>query len=224
MCKQNTIHGLPTTLPRDIKHECPVCLMSKFSHPPKGKTTNTDMLRPGELLHIDFGFWDLTSHRGFTTMLLIIDAKTRMLWLFCSSTKRAPLSTLEYFFTILHRENKAPKTVRVDEDGALARNYEFTNLLIQERLTLETTGGYASFLSGKVERPHHTIANMTRALYFNAGHSADKWCYAAKTAADIYHFTLHSAINMSPYEAWYGIKPNINHLRVWGCKIYVRVP
>ena len=29
---------------------------------------------------------------------------------------------------------------------------------------------------------------------------------------------------MTPYEAWYGIKPNINHLRVWGCVVYVRVP
>jgi hypothetical protein len=30
--------------------------------------------------------------------------------------------------------------------------------------TLKTTGGYASFLNRKVERPHRTIADMTRAL------------------------------------------------------------
>jgi len=224
MCRLNTLHGLPPNLSRNDNRECPICLMSKFSHPPKGKTINTEALHPGELLHIDFGFWDIPSHRGFTSMLLIIDAKTRMLWLFCSSTKRAPLSTLRYFFSILQREKRPAKTIRVDEDGALARNYEFTQLLIDDRLTLETTGGYASFLNGKVERPHRTIADMTRALYFNTGHSPDKWCYAAETAADVYRFTLHSATNMSPYEAWYGVKPNINHLRVWGCTVYVRVP
>jgi hypothetical protein len=48
--------------------------MSKFSHPPKGPTTNTDHLSPGQLLHIDFGFWDIVSHPGFSSMLLIIDA------------------------------------------------------------------------------------------------------------------------------------------------------
>jgi hypothetical protein len=98
MCKQNTLQGLPTTPFPQPKHECPICLMSKFSHPPKGKTIDTNHIEPGELLHIDFSFWDTQSHRGFTTMLLIIDAKTRMLWLFCSSSKRAPIQTLEYFF------------------------------------------------------------------------------------------------------------------------------
>ena len=79
MCRLNTLHGLPPNLSRNDNRECPICLMSKFSHPPKGKTINTEALHPGELLHIDFGFWDIPSHRGFTSMLLIIDAKTRML-------------------------------------------------------------------------------------------------------------------------------------------------
>jgi hypothetical protein len=77
-------------------------------------------------------------------MLLIIAAKTRILWLFCSLNKRVPLTTLQYFFQILQREQKTPKTIRVDEDGALARNYEFTKLLIQQNLNMDTTGGYAS--------------------------------------------------------------------------------
>jgi hypothetical protein len=60
--------------------------MSKFSHPPKGPTKQIDHLL---LLHIDFGFLDTASHRGFTSMLLIIDAKTRMLWIFCAKNKGA---------------------------------------------------------------------------------------------------------------------------------------
>jgi hypothetical protein len=65
---------------------------------------------------------------------------------------------------------------------------------------------------------------MVRALYFNTGHSPDKWWYAAETAADIYRLTLHTALGISPFEAWYGTKPCIDDLRVWGCTVYVRVP
>ena len=79
----------------------------------------------------------------------------------------------------LKKENRQLHSIRVDEDGALAQGYEFTELLIQNSITLETTGGHASFLNGKVECPNRTIADMVRALYFNAGHSPDKWCYAA---------------------------------------------
>jgi len=142
-------------------------------------------------------------------MLLIIDAKTHMLWLFCTSNKRAPIKILSYFFSIMKKENKVLHSIRVDEDGALARSYEFTELLIQHSITLETF-----FLNGKVEWPNRTIADMVRALYFYAGHSPDKWCYAAETAVDIYRLTLHSALGISPYEAWYGTKPRIDDLRV----------
>jgi len=130
MCCSSTLLGLPRIPLPSCKHQCPICLMSKFSHPPKGSTTNTDNLSPGQLLHIDFGFWDIVSHRGFSSMLLIIDAKTRMLWLFCTSNKRATIKILSYFFSIMKKENKILHTIRVDEDGAPARSYEFTDLLI----------------------------------------------------------------------------------------------
>jgi hypothetical protein len=224
MCRHSTLLGLPHKPFPPCQHQCPICLMSKFSHPPKGPTTSTSHLSPGQLLHIDFGFRDITSHRGFSSMLLIIDAKTCMLWIFCTANKRAPIKILSYFFSIMKKENKNITTIRVDEDGALARSYEFTELLLQHSITLETTGGYASFLNGKVERPNRTIADMVHALYFNAGHSPDKWCYAAETAADIYRLTLHSALGISPYEAWYGVKPRIDDLRVWGCTVYVCNP
>jgi hypothetical protein len=174
MCRKSTLLGLPKQPFPSSPKQCPVCIMSKFSHPPKGHTTNTDNLLPGQLLHLDFGFWDTPSHRGFTSMLLIIDAKTRMLWLFCTANKRPPLKILDYSLSTLTKENKTIHTIRVDEDGAFARNYEFTEFLLRHKINLETTGGHASFLNGKVERPNRTIADMVRALYFNAGHSPDK--------------------------------------------------
>jgi hypothetical protein len=224
MCRSSTLLGLPRKLLPTNTHQCPICLMSKFSHPPKGQTISTDHFLPGQLLHIDFSFCGIISHRGFSSMLLIIDAKTGMLWVFCTSNKRPPIILLTYFFSIMQQENKIIRTIRVDEDGALARSYEFTELLIQYSITLETTGGYASFLNGIIEHPGPTIADMVRALYFNAGHSPDKWCYAAKTAADIYCLTLHSALGASPYEAWYGIRPRIDNVHVWGCTVYVKTP
>jgi len=37
----------------------------------------------------------------------------------------------------------------------------------------------------------HHLANMVHAMLKNSGHNKDKWCFAAKTAADIYHGMLH---------------------------------
>jgi hypothetical protein len=36
--------------------------------------------------------------------------------------------------------------------------------------------------------------------------------------------TAHSALHKSPYQAWYGIKPSIYDLWVWGCIDYIKNP
>lgn len=100
----------------------------------------------------------------------------------------------------MKQENKIINTICIDKDATLARSFEFTELLIQHSIALETTGGYMSFPNEK-ECPNRTITDMVRALYFIAGHSSpEKWCYAAKTAADIYSPTLHTILGISPFD------------------------
>jgi hypothetical protein len=129
MCRHQTLLGLPKRPFPTCPKICPVCIKAKFTHPPKGKTLDTSHLSKGEYLHMDFAFWDVPSIRHFSGMLVIIDAKTRMLWLFCTSSKRPPMHIISYFFDIMSKENCTINTIRVDEEGSLARNAEFTNFL-----------------------------------------------------------------------------------------------
>jgi len=224
MCRKQSLLGLPKQPFPSRTCPCVICITTKFTHPPKAKTTSYVLTRRGQLLHIDFSFWTIPSIRGFTSLLSIIDGKDRMLWTFPTASKRPPLAILEYFFSILAKHDITVCSIRVDEDGALANSSEFTDFLVQKSIAMETTGGHASFLNGKIERPHRTISQMVRAMLLNSGLPNKLWCYAAETAADIYRYTYHSALGMTPYEAWYGTKPHINNLRVWGCYVYVRVP
>ncbi len=74
-------------------------------------------------------------------------------------------------------------------------------------------GGYNSWLNGMIGRPNHTIANKAHALLIKSNHKKyDKWCFAVKAAANIYHRTYHSALKKSPYKAWYSIKSSIDDL------------
>ncbi len=65
---------------------------------------------------------------------------------------------------------------------------------------------------------------MVRSLFLNLGLPSTLWCYAAEAAADIYQYTYHLALQKTPYEAWYGLKPHIVNLCVWGCYVYVCLP
>ena len=48
------------------------------------------------------------------------------------------------------------------------------------------------------------------------------WGYALETVA----FTLNRApsksVEMTPYELWFGKKPKLSFLKVWGCNAYVK--
>jgi hypothetical protein len=78
----------PRPPPPRYDFTCSRCTSGKMTYAIKGKTCDTDSLVPGELLHMEFSFWDIPSHRSFTATLVIIDAKTRQLWIFCTSSKR----------------------------------------------------------------------------------------------------------------------------------------
>jgi hypothetical protein len=188
----------------------------------KGKTYDTAALAPGALLHMDFAFWDVVSHRGFTAMLTIIDAKTRTLWLFCTSRKKPLIHIVRWFFTQLRLKQRTLATVRVDKDGSLARSSLFCAFTRDEdKLGLDTTGVYASYLNDKVKRPNRTAANKIRCMLLNTDRPLSHWCYAAEASVDMYRCTHHSVIHMTPHQAWYGVRPSAKEMHIWGCRVLV---
>jgi len=94
MCRKQSMIGLPKWPYHHEPFSCPVCTSCKFAHPAKGHTIDTSTFDKGALLHIDFSFWDVIPHWGFASMLTIVDARARMLWIFCTPNKWPPLDIL----------------------------------------------------------------------------------------------------------------------------------
>ena len=63
--------------------------------------------------------------------------------------KRPPLDILKCFVTIFRNQDKKFALIRVDEDGSLARYYEFMKTCHNMNITVQTTGGDAYYLNGK---------------------------------------------------------------------------
>ena len=79
MVRANTLDDLPKTIPMKYQiliRECHVCCKGKFHNLPRTIKTTIFNLRLGELMHIDFYFINIESIRHFTSVLLIVDAKS----------------------------------------------------------------------------------------------------------------------------------------------------
>ncbi|GAX86261.1 hypothetical protein CEUSTIGMA_g13673.t1 [Chlamydomonas eustigma] len=85
-------------------------------------------------------------------------------------------------------------------------------------IQLELTTAYTSKQNGLAERMHLTIFNKVRAMLVDSGIDKQHWAEAAGAAAYVYNRTASSATpgGKTPYECYWGKKPDISNLRPFG--------
>ena len=87
---------------------------------------------------------------------------------------------------------------------------------------LEPTGAYTPEQNGMAERPNQTLGQMTRCLLHSSGLDDRYWSHAILHAVYIKNRLPHNSIKKTPYEAYHGRQPNLNHLRCFGSKVIIR--
>ena len=76
--------------------------------------------------------------------------------------------------------------------------------------------------NGVLEWENRTLEDMTRTILIASGLARHFWAKALNTACYIINRCMIRPIhNKTPYELFKGRKPNIMHLRVFGCKCYI---
>ena len=48
------------------------------------------------------------------------------------------------------------------------------------------------------------------------------WGYALETAAFTLNRASSKSVETTPYELWFGKRPNLSFLKIWGCDAYVK--
>ena len=76
--------------------------------------------------------------------------------------------------------------------------------------------------NGVSGRRNRTLLDMVRSMMYLTDLPLSFWGYALETTA----FTLNRApsksVETTPYELWFGKKPKLSFLKVWGCDAYVK--
>ena len=76
-------------------------------------------------------------------------------------------------------------------------------------------------LNGVSGHHNHTLLDIVQSMMYLTNLPLSFWGYALETTA----FTLNRApsksVEMTPYELWFGKKPKLSFLKVWGYDAYV---
>ena len=204
---------------------CETCIGGKHHRSPFASST-TKTTKPLEIVHSDVcGKMQEKSLGGAEYFLTFTDDKTRYTWVYILKTKDQVFDCFLHWKALVERQSKQKlKTLRTDNGGEYTSN-KFEKYLKDEGIRHEKTIPKTPEQNGVAERLNRTLVESARSMLLDANLSKSYWAEAVSTAVYLKNRSPTKAVQgETPYEAWYGEKPTVDHLRVFGCDAYAHIP
>ena len=200
---------------------CEDCAMSKshLQHH-KGPAQNRAK-EPLGRVHADLcGGGKTLSTAGNRCYLLLTDDATRMRWALLLKKKSDAVHKFRDWLKAVELETeKKLKIFRADGGGEFVA---FDSLLVSKGIAFEDSAPHAPEQNGVSERGIKTVTEKARAMLLDANLPLSLWGYVVDTAVYIANRQPNRSLNKkTPLEGWTGKKPDVSHLREWGCAAYV---
>ena len=204
---------------------CEECIGGKH-HRSRFEASTSQTKEPLELVHSDVcGKMNRKSIGGAEYFLTFTDDKSRYSWVYALKTKDQVFDRFLAWKAMVEKSTgKKLKTFRTDNGGEYTSK-KFEEFLQSEGIRHEYTIPKTPKQNGVAERLNRTLVESARSMLLDARLPHEFWAEAVSTAVYIRNRCPTKAVSeMTPYEAWYGEKPKVEHLRVFGCDAYSHIP
>ena len=225
MQSHNLVNGLPLFKDRNMHQLCESCQYGKQTRLPFKRESFRSQYAL-QLIHLDvWGPTKETSLGGNKYYVTFIDDYTRKVWIYFIKNK----SDVFYYFKIFKNQvekeaNASIRMLRSDGGGEYFSN-EFTNFLYNCGIRRQFTCRYTPQQNGVAERKNRTIAEVARCMLNEKNMPNYFWADVASTAVYVINRCPTAGVHrMTPEEAWSGRKPDLSHMKIFGCVCYVHVP
>lgn len=200
--------------------KCKTCMMIKITKKPfQGVKRETKVL---ELIHSDLCVLHATPSLGNKKYFVtFIDDASRFCYVYLLHSKNEALDKFKVFKTEVElQQSSLIKRLRTDRGGEYMDTLYFQSVGIIH----ETTAPYTPQQNGISERKNRVLKEMVNSMLSYSGLSQGFWGEAMLTACYLLNRVPNKRNKVTPYELWTKKKPNLNYLRIWGCRAVVRLP
>ena len=204
---------------------CEACAEGKSHRAPFKPVGEVQSKKRLELVHSDVaGPMKTESLGGARYFVTFIDDFSRCVTVYPITQKSEVLDKFkEWEAVVTNQADCKIKTLRTDNGGEYM-SAEFQNFLKEKGIHHETTVPHSPQQNGIAERMNRTLQEAALSMILHAGLSKNFWAEAVCSAAYIRNRVITTATGVTPYERWYGKKPDISNFRVFGCTAYAHVP
>jgi Reverse transcriptase (RNA-dependent DNA polymerase)/Integrase core domain len=206
--------------------DCDACLKSKAHQLPYPSQAQTRAEHPVELIHTDVCGPFPSNREGFRYFISFIDDCTRLATVYFMKKKSEAIDMFLHYQAWAEKQtgNKI-KALRSDGGGEYDSG-QFKRVLQQQGILRQVSAPYSQQQNGVSERWNRTVVESARTMLTQARlTTADYWTDAISTATHVRNRMPTSTLtDQTPFQAFYGSKPSIDYLRVFGCIAYSLTP
>ncbi|MCO5562965.1 hypothetical protein L7F22_016601 [Adiantum nelumboides] len=223
--RHNMVHDL-SLLEMPPRHVCEGCVLGKMHRFAFSQDGSVRATRKLQLVHSDVrGPMRTPSVGNSLYFVTFIDDFSRFCWVYPLKAKSDVFAIFQHYVSMVENETGCKvKTLRTDRGGEYMSG-AFKDFLEKKGIKHQCTMPYTPQQNGVTERKNRSLMEMARCMLKAKSLPHKLWMEAVACAAHVLNRCPTRALKtITPYESWYGKKPSVSYLRVFGCLAYAHIP
>ena len=197
---------------------CQTCQTAKIKKLKFGKRHYNRGVRPLDLIHLDL--IGPINYGPFRYSLAVTDEFSRYTQTYYMKNKSETLNKMnEYKLFAEQQTGNTIKRIQCDGGGEFVSMEAFCK---EAGIIQIYSPPYTPELNGTAESTNRILNSKVRCLLLKSSIPMKYWNYAHECAAYLRNITLNSVVNKTPFELFFGLKPKLSNLKIFGCKAIVK--
>ena len=181
--------------------------------------------RSFELIHSDLKELPTISYHKYKYFVTFLDDYSSHCWVILLKRKSDTIRAIDDFLALVKTQHNALVKQFMTDAGGEYKNFNLSNKFKELGTSHRMSVPHMHQQNGRAERLNRTLIEKAQALRFEGYLPQSYWEFSVEFAVHVYNRTPVKRIAWhTPFEVLNGTKPDISHLRVFGCGAYVYIP
>ena len=207
------------------QNDCVPCTISNLKIKKFGTRNNTIASKVLELIHTDIcGPFDPTIF-GEKYYITFTDDFSRYLTIYLLKSKDESIKMFQIYKNMAETLHNGSKIIKIHSDrGGEYTSNKWKEFCEKEGIQISFSPRKTPQLNAVAESANRIVNWKIRAVLADSGLPKEYWGFAAKVCALYKNMSPTSKKEFTPFEYWFGKKPNLKMLRVFGCICFYKEP
>lgn len=230
LIRADLVSGISATLP-DIdkflatKSVCTPCAQGKAVAQPLPShkyDEDASLETPGWTVHMDLCTMPCISYDGYRyfAAFLVEEAAYSFVRLLPTKNASTVATVIKEVIQLIEKQTSKPVLTVQSDGGGEYVNHEVEDFFRNLGIVHRRSTPHLPAQNGAAERLNRTLLTKARPMLLGCGAPVDLWSEAIQYANVLRNVSPSARLFCTPYEAFFGTKPNVGHFRSFGAKAW----